>query len=152
MQGILLHTEGRFDEAVEALRGPRHWQRARRFDRGNSLLDLGRMNQALRAHETAVERDPSHPGARYNLALTQLRLGDWEHGWPNYEARWRFREVHRRREAFLSRDGRRTLDGRRVLLHAEQDLATPFSSAVTQRWWRRARRVPVLRFSLRPSR
>jgi hypothetical protein len=81
------------------------------------------MDQALRAHELAVERDPSHAGAIYNLSLTQLRLGDWERGWPAYEARWRFREVHRRPRTFAQPrwDGE-PLEGRRVLLHAEQGL------------------------------
>ena len=58
------------------------------------------MDEALKAHETAVERDPANAGARYNLALTQLRLGDWEQGWAGYEARWRFREVHRAPKIF----------------------------------------------------
>ena len=63
-------------------------------NRGNALLRLGRCEEALAAHEAALRRDPSHPGVRYNLALTQLRLGDFARGWPNYEIRWQFREVH----------------------------------------------------------
>ncbi|MGD0734463.1 MAG: tetratricopeptide repeat protein [Terracidiphilus sp.] len=124
MRGILLHTEGRFDEAVEAFeRAEGLGNRPAASNRGNSLLDLSRMNEALRAHEMAVERDTSHPGARYNLALTQLRLGDWEQGWPNYEARWRFREVHSKPRRFSQpRWQGEPLDGRRVLLHAEQGL------------------------------
>ena len=58
-------------------------------NRGNSLLELGRMDEALKAHELAVARDPAHAASRYNLALTQLRLGDWRRGWPAYEARLR---------------------------------------------------------------
>jgi hypothetical protein len=81
------------------------------------------MGKALKAHEEAVERDPSHPGALYNLALTRLRLGDWERGWQDYEARWRFREVHRRPRTFEQPRWRgEALNGRRVLLHAEQGL------------------------------
>jgi len=81
------------------------------------------MEEALWAHQTAVERDPTHTGARYNLALTQLRLGDWESGWPGYEARWRFREVHRSPRVFSQpRWVGEPLEGRRVLLHAEQGL------------------------------
>jgi len=77
----------------------------------------------LRAHETAVESDPQSAGARYNLALTRLRLGDWQRGWPEYEARWRFREVHRGPRIFKQpRWQGEPLDGRRVLLHAEQGL------------------------------
>ncbi len=124
MKGILLHTEGRFDEAVEAFeRAEALGNRPAASNRGNSLLDMGRMNEALRAHEIAVERDPSHPGAQYNLALTQLRLGDWERGWPGYEARWRFREVHRSPRTFRQPRWRgEPLEGRRVLLYAEQGL------------------------------
>jgi tetratricopeptide (TPR) repeat protein len=124
MQGILLHNEGRFLEALVAFdRAESLGSRAAISNRGNTLLDLGRMDEALRAHGLAVERDPSHPGAMYNLSLTQLRLGDWQRGWPAYEARWRFREVHRGPRVFPQPrwDGE-PLKGRRVLLHAEQGL------------------------------
>ncbi len=124
MQGILLHTEGRFAEAIEAFeRAECLGNLPATSNRGNSLLDMGRMDEALQAHESAVDRDPSHPGALYNLALTRLRLGDWERGWAGYEARWRFREVHRSPRVFRqSRWQGEPLDGRRVLLHAEQGL------------------------------
>ena len=124
MQGILLHTEGRFSEAVAVFeRAEELGSEAARSNRGNSLLDLGRMGEALRAHEAAVEQNPSHPGAVYNLALTRLRLGEWERGWRDYEARWRFREVHREPRIFRQLRWRgEALEGRRVLLHAEQGL------------------------------
>ena len=127
MEGILLHSEGRFAEAVVRFeRAEALGNRAAASNRGNSLLDLGRADDALRAHETAVERDSTHPGAAYNLALTRLRLGDWERGWPGYEARWRFREVHRVPRTFRqprwNPDAVPHLAGRRILLHAEQGL------------------------------
>ena len=124
MHGIVLHLEGRFGEAIEVFeRAEALGNRAAASNRGNSLLDLGRMEEALRAHESAVERDPASAGAKYNLALTQLRLGDWERGWAGYEARWRFREVHRRPRKFTRpRWNGEELDGERVLLHAEQGL------------------------------
>jgi tetratricopeptide (TPR) repeat protein len=124
MKGILLHTEGRFAEAVEAFeQAEALGHNAAPSNRGNSLLDMGRMAEALLAHESAVERDPAHPGARYNLALTRLRLGDWERGWPGYEARWHFREVHRIPRVFSQPRWRgEALDGRSILLHAEQGL------------------------------
>jgi tetratricopeptide (TPR) repeat protein len=124
MHGILLHKDGRFDEAVQLFeQAEALGHRAAASNRGNSLLDLGRMNEALQAQELAVERDPECAGARYNLALTRLRLGHWEQGWPGYEARWRFREVHRSPRVFSQpRWQGEALDGRRVLLHAEQGL------------------------------
>jgi tetratricopeptide (TPR) repeat protein len=63
-------------------------------NRGNALLRLGRVEDALQAHQTALQLDPRHPGVRYNLALTQLRAGNFTEGWQNYEIRWQFREVH----------------------------------------------------------
>jgi len=124
MQGILLHTEGRFSEAIEAFeRAEALGHMAAASNRGNSLLDMGRMDEALQAHKTAVERDPECPGALYNLSLTRLRMGEWKQGWQQYEARWRFREVHRSPRNFSQpRWQGEALEGRRVLLHAEQGL------------------------------
>jgi len=124
MRGILLHTEGRSAEAIEAFdRAEELGHRAAPSNRGNALLDMGRTQEALLSHEVAVERDPHHAGALYNLALTQLRLGEWERGWPGYEARWRFREVHRAPRLFAQpRWQGEALAGMRILLHAEQGL------------------------------
>jgi tetratricopeptide (TPR) repeat protein len=124
LHGILLHLDGSFVEAIETFeRAEALGNRVAASNRGNSLLDLGRMREALAAHAAAVERDPSSAGAKYNLALTQLRLGDWERGWTGYEARWHFREVHRRPRFFRQPRWRgENLHGERVLLHAEQGL------------------------------
>jgi len=124
MTGILIHTEGHFSEAIEAFeRAEALGSRAAVSNRGNSLLDLGKMDEALRAQEKAAELDPHGAGAQYNLALAQLRLGDWKRGWAGYEARWRFREVHRTPMVFRQPRWRgETLNGRRILLHAEQGL------------------------------
>ena len=126
MEGILLHTEGRFDEAVKAFeRAEALGNRGATSNKGNSLLDMGRIDEALRAHEIAVERNPGHAGAQYNLALTQLRLGDWEHGWTGYESRWRFPRGASRCRASLKQPRWKgeALTARRILLlHAEQGL------------------------------
>jgi tetratricopeptide (TPR) repeat protein len=124
MQGILLHNERRFAEAeVVFERAEALGSKPAASNRGNSLLDMGRMDEALRAHEAAAERDPACAGAAYNLALTQLRLGEWKRGWPGYESRWNFREVHRSPRSFRQpRWKGEALEGKRVLLHAEQGL------------------------------
>jgi tetratricopeptide (TPR) repeat protein len=124
MHGILLHQEARFEEAIaEFERAEALGHRVAASNRGNSLLELGRLTDALRAHETAVERDATSAGAKYNLALIQLRLGDWARGWVNYEARWQFREVHRALRRFKQPRWRgELLNGARILLHAEQGL------------------------------
>jgi tetratricopeptide (TPR) repeat protein len=124
MHGILLHNERRFEEAIPVFEHAEALgHRAAASNRGNALLDLDRMDEALQAHELAVERDPASSGALYNLSLTRLRLGDWQRGWQDYESRWRFREVHR--NPMIYRQPRwqgEALEGRRILLHAEQGL------------------------------
>jgi len=124
MRGILLHNEGRFAEAVEAFEHAESLGSTQATsNRGNSLLDLNRMSEALEAHTHASALNPNHSGTRYNLALTQLRLGDWQNGWRNYEARWHFREVHRQPRTFhRPRWQGEQLNGQRILLHAEQGL------------------------------
>ncbi|HEU5352063.1 MAG TPA: tetratricopeptide repeat protein [Terracidiphilus sp.] len=124
MQGILLHMEGLFEEAIAVFeRAEALGSHAAASNRGNSLLDMGHMEEALHAHENAAERHKESAGAEYNLALTRLRLGDWERGWAQYEARRRFREVTRAPVVFkVPRWRGEALEGRRILLHAEQGL------------------------------
>lgn len=56
--------------------------------KGFALQDLDRMDEALSCFMRAVELAPGMAMARLNLAMAQLKMGDWEHGWENYEARW----------------------------------------------------------------
>jgi len=124
MHGIILHNERRFAEAIaEFERAQALGSKSAASNRGNSLLELGLHSDALAAHQQGVDLDPANAGARYNLALTQLRLGQWREGWPGYESRWQFREVHRAPRKFHCPRWRgEPLAGRRILLHAEQGL------------------------------
>ena len=122
--GIVLHNERRFADAIaEFERAEALGSKGAASNRGNSLLELGRISDAFQAHRRAADLDPENAGAKYNLALTQLRLGDWRRGWPAYESRWQFREVHRVPRVFACpRWHGEPLTGQRILLHAEQGL------------------------------
>ncbi|MGP8254048.1 MAG: tetratricopeptide repeat protein [Terracidiphilus sp.] len=122
--GIVLHNERRFAEAVaEFERAEALGSKGAASNRGNSLLEMGRICDALQAHQGAADLDPESAGAIYNLALTQLRLGEWRRGWSAYESRWHFREVHRVPRTFACPRWRgEPLSGQRILLHAEQGL------------------------------
>jgi tetratricopeptide (TPR) repeat protein len=124
MKGILLHTEDRLEEAVAAfLRAEALGCLSSPSNRGNSLMDLGQHAESLAAHRLAAVQDSHNAGSAYNLALTELRLGEWQQGWPRYEARLRFREVVRHPMHFQQpRWQGEPLAGRRILLHAEQGL------------------------------
>ena len=81
MHGILLHNESRFEEALPVFeQAEALGHRAAASNRGNSLLDLDRMDEALRAQELAVERDPASPGSAIQSGAyppAPGRLGTW---------------------------------------------------------------------------
>lgn len=55
---------------------------------GFLLQDIGLMREALAAYERAIEISPEFAMARFNLSMAQLKLGNFESGWQNYESRW----------------------------------------------------------------
>ena len=59
----------------------------------------------------------------YNLAFPQLKVGDFENGWRNYEDRWKARDNQEQRHftqpVWL---GKESLEGKTIFIHAEQGL------------------------------
>lgn len=88
---------------------------------GNLLLSLAQPEPAIERYRRALRSRPDLAEARWNEGLAHLLLGDYERGWEGYE--WRFRQPGARPRAFVqpSWDGS-SLDGRTILLHAEQGL------------------------------
>lgn len=91
LQAIALYQANRFDEALaladQALAIVPEFS-ACLNSRGFVLQDMGRMHDALDSFAKAVALSPEMDIARLNLGLAQLKMGDWENGWNNYEARW----------------------------------------------------------------
>jgi tetratricopeptide (TPR) repeat protein len=86
---------------------------------GVALRDLHCFDEAMRMYKKAVQLDPSNVGARTNRAQTNLLLGQFEHGWREYEWRWRDGV---QRHAFGERIwlGETPLAGKSLLIHNEQ--------------------------------
>ncbi|MDP3310931.1 MAG: tetratricopeptide repeat protein, partial [Polaromonas sp.] len=92
---------------------------------GVALGDLGRHPEARASYERACDLQPDYAEAHWNLALGDLQVGHFERGWQAYEWRWK-------REALapgLLRSfpqplwlGTESLEGKTILLHAEQGL------------------------------
>jgi predicted O-linked N-acetylglucosamine transferase (SPINDLY family) len=117
----------RADEALASIdrllaRQPGHAQG--RCARGNTLHALRRWDEALGEYDRAIAADPAFAQARLNRALCLLRLGRFGEAWPDYEWRWLTDDVAPLRRDFdrPQWSGTEPLEGRTVLLHAEQGL------------------------------
>ncbi len=85
-----------------------------------SLLE-GRQEESLAYCEAALEQEPDSPEAHKNRAIVWLLQGRYREGWPEYEWRWKCPELPERPFKQPLWDGG-PLDGRTIMLHAEQGL------------------------------
>lgn len=124
-RGWLLHRLNRHDEALAA------YDRALAIrpdyadasnNRGLALHEVHRHAEALASYARTLAIRPDFAEARFNQSLTQLCVGDLRSGWPNYEWRWKTKKSTApwrdfREPLWL---GGESLEGRTILLHAEQ--------------------------------
>jgi tetratricopeptide (TPR) repeat protein len=100
--------------------GPTHAEA--HSSRGAILANLGRLDEALGCYQRAIELDPCLAEGLWNKALAHLTRGEMKQAWPLYESRWRVKSLgltHRcgPQPPWL---GTESLQGRTILLHAEQ--------------------------------
>jgi len=86
-----------------------------------ALQDLGDVNGAREQYDVALAADPGSGAARLGRAMLRLALGDFAHGWDDYEGRLDSSETPRRGFPFPDWDERPLAD-RSVLVYAEQGL------------------------------
>lgn len=60
---------------------------------GNVLRECGHPQRAIPFLQHAAILDPSNVTAHFNLAVSYLLLGDYQRGWPAYEARWNYEHL-----------------------------------------------------------
>jgi tetratricopeptide (TPR) repeat protein len=90
--GVCLYFQNRIEDSIEAFRRavaldgnrPTTW-----YNLGTSLSDAGLPEDAVWAYRQCLARDPANESAKYNLSRSLLLLGQWQEGWPLYEARGR---------------------------------------------------------------
>lgn len=127
-RGAALHERWRLDEALAsydralALKPdqPGAWS-----GRGIVLQEMNRLDEARQCCERAISLAPDFAEAHFNLSTCCLMQGDLARGWKEYEWRWRHRKLEKtlgkRREFTQPRwTGAQSLQGRTLLLHAEQ--------------------------------
>ena len=104
---------------------------------GTALQSLARFDEARACYEEALRLNPELPEAHFSRATYRLRQGDVERGFAEYEWRWRCKSYSTRQFVQPRWDGS-PLDGRTILLHAEQGLGDTlqfvrYAGAVKQR-------------------
>lgn len=126
VRGRALAELGRHEEALASLDralelgadGATLWT-----DHGHQLQALGRHAAAQYSFEQAVRVAPDSAQGRFHLAVARLQQGDFARGWPDYEARRRIPEMAMQAPLDCPFwDGRESLQGRRLLVCAEQGL------------------------------
>ena len=93
---------------------------------GHALRDLGNLDEAFASYAEALRLKPDYADAHFNRSMALLLQGHFAEGWAEYDWRWRtatYLTQRQSRAAVAQRewDGS-PLEGRSILLHAEQGL------------------------------
>ena len=92
---------------------------------GIALTKAGKTDEAIENYHRAVELKPDYADAHMNQALTYLAIGDFPHGWTEYEWRWQCKDFNPRRFPQPRWKGE-PLAGRRIVLCSEQGFGDSF--------------------------
>jgi tetratricopeptide (TPR) repeat protein len=126
--GTALETHGMLDEAIANYRLAliaRPDDPEFHNNLGNALEGQGKWQEACDAYQRAFELKPDYAGAHFNYSTLLLLLGRLEAGWPEYEWRWKTKQLIERTFSQPQWDGS-SLGSRTILLHAEQGLGDMF--------------------------
>lgn len=127
-RGLVLRELDRLQEALES------FERALAIDaqhvaaltnRGLTLQNLNRVAEAIASFNAAIAVRPGYATALHNRAYAHLLAGDLAAGWRDYEWRWLDEGsplAHLRRNLGPRWTGSEPLEGRRILISAEQGL------------------------------
>lgn len=122
-RGTLLGMLARYEEEIAAYRQAialKPGMIDAHVNLGVALRDLHRFDEALRQFKQALALDPDHVGARTNRAQTNLLLGQFEHGWREYEWRWRDGMQKHGFDPATCWNGTQDLAGKTLFVHHEQ--------------------------------
>ena len=91
---------------------------------GLTQIDLKQHEDALQSYERALALNPDQAEAHWNRALCLLQMGRLDEGWQEYEWRWQRHRMQGAQRQFAQPLwlGQFPLDGKTILLHAEQGL------------------------------
>jgi tetratricopeptide (TPR) repeat protein len=90
------------------------------LNRGCALEEMGRIDEAAADYARHVALDPNSAIGHWNLAVLELRRGNFEQGWPLHE--WRKQMGLAQSPSGTIWTGREDVNGKTVVLHSEQGL------------------------------
>lgn len=122
-RGLVLQAQNRIDDALasfdDALAVRPDYVEVHN-NRGNLLMDFNRPEEALASYQRAIAVRPDFAPARLGGSMCLLLLGDYEHGWREYESRWAaYPEPVPAQPLWL---GDADIGGKTILLRGEQGI------------------------------
>jgi len=124
-KGIALLEQEFFQEAGECL----HKALTLNADSEEALIALGNLHNEFKDYAEGIEYfskalkiNPNNEKAKWNKALSLLRLGQFKEGWKLYEARWHALDIgpHKKELNIPLWLGAESLTNKTILIHAEQ--------------------------------
>jgi tetratricopeptide (TPR) repeat protein len=88
---------------------------------GKACEENGDLQDAFDCYCRAIELDPNYANGHLNRSEVLLLTGDFERGWPEYEWRWKTKQIPAPEHAAPKWEGE-PLAGRTILLQGEQGL------------------------------
>lgn len=88
--GVLHQARSRYEDALRSYDQTLAMQPGHQgafANRALVLRSMGRIGEAMAQFHKGLAHMPDWPVLRYNLALTELLVGNWDKGWPDFELR-----------------------------------------------------------------
>ncbi len=92
---------------------------------GHAYKELGAIDTAIALFDKAIAKNPELAEAHVSRSMAYLKQGDFLRGWPEYEWRWQQGGLQARAFKQPLWNGEQ-LNGKRILLYAEQGLGDTF--------------------------
>ncbi len=97
--------------------------------KAHSLIELRRIDEALACYARSIALDPENPATRWDLALLQMLIGDFEAGWAGREVRWQLGLMPDPKLPQPLWLGDSSIEGKTILLHADEGIGDSFQFA-----------------------